>query len=429
MNKLEFNSNEQDKSDKKRERIIRKMIKVSNKYLRRLNELSGLPYGLDYFINILKRIYVDLEDIDHDEGVMTVGTYCIMVPQELIYASGAIPVKLCSGSYAGFSVGDEITPRDSCPLVKSVAGFYAMDLLPMYKSCSLTIVPTTCDCKKKMAYLISNYKDVIMLHVPTLKNNDESKENFLKDLYMLKDALEKVTSNKITYSRLKIATEAVAYAQQQLTRFYKLKMHNPPVIKGTHAMAVMNSYAYVRVDGWAEALEILNNELEIRIKAKKYVAKVNTPRIMITGSPIVFPNIKIPLIIEESGGILVADETCMGERGLYDPVAVTENTMDGIMRALAARYILPSTCPSFVDNAKRIYKIKQMIEDFKIEGVVYHVLRGCQIYDFEYRTIAETLDKMNIPVIRIETDYNDEDVEQLRIRLEAFIEIIKYKEQ
>ncbi|HEX9062774.1 MAG TPA: 2-hydroxyacyl-CoA dehydratase family protein, partial [Clostridia bacterium] len=184
MDKLEFNSSEQEKSDKKRERIIRKMIKVSNKYLRRLNELSSLPYGLDYFINILKRIYVDLEDIDHDEGVMTVGTYCVMVPQELIYASGAIPVKLCSGSYAGFNVGDEITPRDSCPLVKSVAGFYAMDLLPMYKSCSLTIVPTTCDCKKKMAYLISNYKDVIMLHVPTLKNNDESKENFLNDLYM-----------------------------------------------------------------------------------------------------------------------------------------------------------------------------------------------------------------------------------------------------
>ena len=34
--------------------------------------------------------------------------------------------------------------------------------------------------------------------------------------------------------------------------------------------------------------------------------------------------------------------------------------------------------------------------------------------------------KLGIPLIRVETDYNDEDVEQLRIRVEAFIELIKY---
>ena len=35
---------------------------------------------------------------------------------------------------------------------------------------------------------------------------------------------------------------------------------------------------------------------------------------------------------------------------------------------------------------------------------------------------------MGIPVIRLESDYNEEDVEQLRIRIEAFIELIKLKE-
>ncbi len=33
--------------------------------------------------------------------------------------------------------------------------------------------------------------------------------------------------------------------------------------------------------------------------------------------------------------------------------------------------------------------------------------------------------KMDIPIIRVESDYNEEDVEQLRIRIEAFIELIK----
>ena len=148
---------------------------------------------------------------------------------------------------------------------------------------------------------------------------------------------------------------------------------------------------------------------------------------MITGSPIVFPNIKIPLLIEEMGGILVADETCMGERSMYDPVVVVDNSFNGMMRALARRDVLPCSCPTFVDNKQRIYKIKQMIKENQVEGVVYHVLRGCLVYDYEYSILEEALSEMGIPIIRLESDYNEEDIEQLRIRIEAFIEMIKFK--
>ena len=55
------------------------------------------------------------------------------------------------------------------------------------------------------------------------------------------------------------------------------------------------------------------------------------------------------------------------------------------------------------------------------------MLRGCLVYDFEYLVIEEMLGEMDIPVIRLETDYNEEDVEQLRVRIEAFIELIKLK--
>ena len=68
-----------------------------------------------------------------------------------------------------------------------------------------------------------------------------------------------------------------------------------------------------------------------------------------------------------------------------------------------------------------------MIKDYKVEGVIYHVLRGCLVYDYEYNIIEEMLNEMEIPVIRVETDYNEEDIEQLRIRIEAFNEMIKFK--
>ncbi|MPN34126.1 hypothetical protein SDC9_181619 [bioreactor metagenome] len=69
-----------------------------------------------------------------------------------------------------------------------------------------------------------------------------------------------------------------------------------------------------------------------------------------------------------------------------------------------------------------------MIQENAIQGVVYHVLRGCLVYDFEYQILEEELGRLGIPIIRVESDYNEEDIEQLRIRIEAFIELIKLKQ-
>lgn len=415
------------RNQKYKERFQNKASQVSDKYLKRMLELKGVPNNLKYFTDILENIFVKMQDAKRNKGIKTIGTYCVMVPAELIYAAGAMPVKLCCGSYTAFNLGDDMAPRDSCPLIKAIVGFEASETMPIYNNCDLMVVPTTCDCKKKMIYMLEEYTSVMPLHVPSSKTDDESMEYYIKDLYTLKDKLQEITGQRVTLRKLNASINLIADVQFEISRFYKLKQSTPSLIKGTHAMAIMNAYSYDRVDRWGNALHLLNNELEMRLATGQFVSRDRNPRIMLTGSPVIFPNIKVPLLIEELGGILVADETCMGERGLYDPVAVVDPSMDGMMRALANRYILPCTCPTFVDNEQRILRIKQMMEDHKVEGVIYHVLRGCLVYDYEYTKLEDVLGEMGIPIIRLESDYNEEDVEQLKIRIEAFIELIKYK--
>jgi benzoyl-CoA reductase/2-hydroxyglutaryl-CoA dehydratase subunit BcrC/BadD/HgdB len=131
------------------------------------------------------------------------------------------------------------------------------------------------------------------------------------------------------------------------------------------------------------------------------------------------------MLIDEMGGVLAADETCMGDRFMYDPLVIADPSFDGIMRAMANRYIRPCTCPTFWDASTRIFRLKQMVKDNRVEGIIYHVLRGCMVYDFEYHIIEREMDALNIPIIRVESDYNEEDIEQLRVRIEAFVELIK----
>ena len=59
--------------------------------------------------------------------------------------------------------------------------------------------------------------------------------------------------------------------------------------------------------------------------------------------------------------------------------------------------------------------------------MIYHVLRGCTPYDFELPLIEKITDELGIPLIRVETDFSSEDAEQVRIRLEAFVELIEQR--
>ena len=350
-----------------------------------------------------------------------------MTPQELIYAAGAMPVKLCSGNYTAFSIGDDVTPRDACPLVKAVAGFLQTGLMPVYRDCKMMVLPVTCDCKKKIAGMLKNSCNLMTMHIPASRGDDDIDE-YIRQLYELMARLEDATGNAITYDTLAEGFRMVGRAQYELSEFIRLKKNTPYLIRGTHAMAMMNAASYMQADMWAYAMSRVNSELKQKAKNKQTVTGKELPRILLTGSPIVFPNLKIPLIIEEMGGIVAGDETCMGERGMWDPAVIVDDSFDGMMRALANRALRPCPCPTFADNSQRLFRLKQLIKDNHIQGVIYHVLRGCLVYDFEYKKIEEELGKLDIPVIRLESDYNEEDIEQLRIRIEAFIELIKLRQ-
>lgn len=420
-----ISQNELEKRRRQEQRFIDKETQTAAKYLRRIAELPGAPESITPFLSTLERIYVNLQGVYTNRP--TVGTYCVMTPQELIYAAGAMPVKLCSGNYTAFSIGDDVTPRDACPLVKAVAGFLQTGLMPVYRDCKMMVLPVTCDCKKKIAGMLKNSCNLMTMHIPASRGDDDIDE-YIRQLYELMARLEDATGNAITYDTLAEGFRMVGRAQYELSEFIRLKKNTPYLIRGTHAMAMMNAASYMQADMWAYAMSRVNAELKQKAKNKQTVTGKELPRILLTGSPIVFPNLKIPLIIEEMGGIVAGDETCMGERGMWDPAVIVDDSFDGMMRALANRALRPCPCPTFADNSQRLFRLKQLIKDNHIQGVIYHVLRGCLVYDFEYKKIEEELGKLGIPVIRLESDYNEEDIEQLRIRIEAFIELIKLRQ-
>ena len=236
--------------------------------------------------------------------------------------------------------------------------------------------------------------------------------------------LEKVTGNKLSRRRLKKSIKSVALAQSEFRRFMRVRK-SAPIIFGKDALLIANTYFFDDIYNWTENLSVLNDELEERAKKELSVVGPRAPRILLTGSPSIFPNMRVPILIEKLGAIVVYEEFCSSSRMLSDTVAVDEWFLYDMVPAIADRYLKPSTCPNFTPNDDRSRKILLAMEDYKVDGVVYQTFTGCQLYDMESRKISKELEKSGYPVLNIELDYNPKDSGQLTTRLEAFLESIK----
>ena len=422
-----------DKFNRRRARFARSLARSTQTALDELEASPDLPQSMGYFIDIMRDVFVKQDKslisarLQGGDNKKVIGTYCLMVPEELIYAAGAIPVRLCGGSYEASSMGDELVPRDTCPVVKASVGFHSLDIISLYQMCNAVIVPTTCDAKRKMGEELSKFTEVWMLEAPHIKETEGARRQWLSHIKALKKDIEKLTGKKIRRKALQTSIRMIAGAQYEARRLYEIRKSAAPVIMGREAMLALNAYSYDTAFEWAKAMAGLNDELESRSDNGRVVAGSNAPRMLIAGCPPIFPNWKIPSLIEEMGAVIVADESCMGSRYLYDPIGVTEKSMRNMMAGIAARYLMPCVCPSFAPNEDRLFRLLQMVEEFRIDGIIYYVLKGCIIYDFELIRVEKIMKEKNIPVLRIETDYSPEDIEQLRTRVEAFVEMLGTK--
>ena len=136
------------------------------------------------------------------------------------------------------------------------------------------------------------------------------------------------------------------------------------------------------------------------------------------------PNWKLPYIIESSGAVIVGEESCIGTRNTRDLVSETAQTLDGMIDTLVDRY-MHIDCACFTPNTERLDNIVKMARGLKVQGVVHYALSFCQPYAMEAYKVEKALAEADIPMLAIETDYSMEDVEQLKTRVEAFIEMTR----
>ncbi len=390
-------------------------------YLSQSGRLKGMEY-LDFVLSEVHGLRIkELQDAKV-QGRKVIGTFCVFVPEELVLAADGVHVGLCAGAEIGKEAAEKILPRNTCALIKSFVGFKLARLCPFIESCDLVVGETTCDGKKKAYEIFSDYAPVYVMEIPQMKQACD-RELWKAEVLRFRDEIERVAGKDITAPKLKEAIQLTNARRRVLQRLNRLRALIPAPISGRDVLLINQISFYDDPVRFTGKIGQLCDELESRVLAGQGVVPKETPRLMLSGCPMAVPNWKLPYIIESSGAVIVGEESCIGARSTRDLVAETGDTVDEMLDALVDRY-MKIDCACFTPNSERLENIVAMARDLKVDGVIHYGLSFCQPYAMEALKVEKALTAAGIPLLSLETDYSMEDLEQLKTRVEAFVEMI-----
>ena len=115
----------------------------------------------------------------------------------------------------------------------------------------------------------------------------------------------------------------------------------------------------------------------------------------------------------ESLPLPVRNDTCVHNRSVAQPPE--KGDFDALMDWYAGALLEQTPCMRMTDAAGR----RQLVNDPHLKGVVYHTVKFCDYYGFEYSKLRHEL---SVPMLKLESDYTAGSSGQLSTRLEAFAE-------
>lgn len=127
-------------------------------------------------------------------------------------------------------------------------------------------------------------------------------------------------------------------------------------------------------------------------------------------------------MVESAMPYPVENATCVNNRSAGEQRPPEDIDFDGLMDWYAGELLRQTPCMRMADNTGR----KQLYNDPNLKGIVYHTVKFCDFYSFEY---AELKQHADIPLLKIESDYTVQSSGQLLTRLEAFAESISPEQQ
>ncbi len=359
-------------------------------------------------------------------------------PVEPLYAAGIIPIypenhgALCGATRMGPKLSERIEPlgysRDLCSYARCdiscaihsdgpIGGLPKPDLLVCCNNICGTVT-------KWYEVLARHFRvPLVMIDTPFLHDGTlpEHARKYVRDQFDdLIVAIEGVTRKSFSERRLLRSMELSLQGIQAWQRILSYCEHKPAPISCFDAFAHMAPIVTLRGTRWAIGYyRHLEKEIAQRVEKGFGAVPEERYRLLWDNIPIWFDIRNLFKHLANRGASLVADTyTSAWALEGFD----ADRSLGSLAEAYARVWLNIGLEPRF-------NQIAAMAKRFKVAGVVMHSNRSCKPYSFGQLDIRRLIrEKLGLPCLLVEADMTDSrsySPEQVRARLDAFLETIE----
>lgn len=358
---------------------------------------------LDYFFNLWNEYWFG-EQTKNAAYIAVIG---IGAPELYIRASGAKPLFIFGGCFFTDKYADSIFPQISDPVAKSAFSLLFSKQLVSIRNLRALVVPVrNVDTRKALPYFRDLDCPVITMEQEPL-GGPKATLDFKVSHMRFARQLQKLTDQAVTKKNIYTATEQITRAHIALRRLDQTGM--PEIVR---SFIRQTYYLAPDIGEWTQTVNNIASEGSQPFGECR-------PRLLLTGSPLYFPNVKI-LDVLHRVGITNYVNSCgtpypEDYSELLDNGAPTLNSLTDRLHELHYQSAQKS-----LDLALR--SDTSLLRNYN--GVIYHLLKGQLTYAYEAERMEKAAIRASVPFGCIETDYTNADTEQIRIRLEAYSELL-----
>jgi len=331
---------------------------------------------------------------------------------ELISAAGLEPFYLSGpGNFPDKSYG--YLPGNFCMYARSCLN-QGFTLDP--ELFTGAIFSNSCDSMERLCDIWKKYSPYSFVHLLDIprKNDERALKFFYRELEILKKSLEKHFKCNISEDSLREQIELYNKARELFAEISLLR---------NDSAFYISSSRILEATGDRRNPEKLNTSLRKLLDDKDSFiirGEREKTRILISGS--VMADLSFVKLIESFGAAVVYEDFCSFNRFFEHPVDTSLPPLQGICK----RYMNKLPCARFEGSLQtKLNKLNNLIETYRVDGVIFYLIKFCDIFSWETSAIVSHLREEKIPVLLIEGDYPVKTRGQTGTRIEAFLEMLE----
>jgi bzd-type benzoyl-CoA reductase N subunit len=349
-------------------------------------------------------------------GGKVIGWLCTYVPEEVIHAAGALPIRIIGYSHeANLDDANAHLYINNCTFSRSCL---QLGLEGQYDFLDGVVGGSTCDGARRLFDVWRQYIGTPFHHVLTVprKYTERAHKLYYDEVVLFKKHLEEYLGVAITDEELLKSTIVLNESRGLLRGLYELRKRDRPPISGAETLEVLNA-------AYRMPKEIFNLWLGEFIEELKSSDKAFTgrARVMLVGS--VLTNPEFIKSIEDQGALVVTDELCTSTRYWGDKVVIDKGRP--ILESISQRYLDNFPCARMYPSDERFNRIVEYARDFKVDGVISETVRYCVSYAHDLPLLSDKLSEHGIPMLALDVEYGSAGSGQIATRVQAFLEMLE----